>query len=131
LLVEKTLDVDLVVGAYVGILGETGLRMTEGLELEWEHVLKAQKQLVVKASKNYKVRHVPLSEYALEFFDILPKIEGNPFVFVRTSTMERLRHQGRSFMRVEKLPSWSGLAFVICATTGLPSGSSTASIFGP
>jgi integrase len=79
----------------------------EGLELEWQHVRTAQKQLIVKASKNYKVRHVPLSEYALELFDILPKIEGNPFVFVRTSTMERLRaprkelYAGRKAAKVE------------------------------
>jgi hypothetical protein len=31
LIVEKTLEVDYTVGAYVGILGETGLRMEEGM----------------------------------------------------------------------------------------------------
>jgi integrase len=91
LLVEKTLAVDPVVGAYVGVLGETGLRMTEGLNLKWEHVRLSSKQLTVEASKNYKVRHVPLSDYAIELFDSLPRIDGNPYVFVRLSTMERLR----------------------------------------
>ena len=91
LLVEKTLEVDPVVGAYVGILGETGLRMTEGLELKWEHVRIGHKQLTVEASKNYKVRHVPLSDYAIELIEGLPRVIGNPYVFVRLSTMQRLR----------------------------------------
>src|SRR5262245_5684174 len=65
--------------------------MTEGLGLKWEHIRLGMKQLTVDASKNYKVRHVPLSEYAIEIFESLPRFEGNPYVFVRLSTMRRLR----------------------------------------
>jgi len=91
LLVTKTLAVDPVVGAYVGILGETGLRMTEGLMLKWDHVHLARRQVTVEASKNYKVRHIPLSEFAIELFQSLPRVISNPYAFVRLSTMERLR----------------------------------------
>jgi len=97
LIVEKTLEVDPVVGAYVGILAETGLRMTEGLELKWEHVNLGRRQLTVEASKNYKPRRVPISDYAAELFQSLPRILGNPHVFVRLSTMDRLRAPRKEF----------------------------------
>ena len=81
--------------------------MTEGMELEWAQVLTGQKQLVVKSSKNYKVRHVPLSEYALELFATLPRIGGITHVFVRPSTMQPLRaprkelYDGRKAAKLE------------------------------
>ena len=96
-MVAKTLEADIVVGAYVGILGETGLRMTEGLELKWEHVRTGQKQLTVEASKNYRVRHVPLSDYALDLLRMLPRFIGNPYVFVRVSTKKQLRAPRKEF----------------------------------
>jgi integrase len=37
-LVQKVMDENLIIGCYVGLLGETGLRKTEGLKLKWEHV---------------------------------------------------------------------------------------------
>lgn len=89
--VEEVLKADPVVGAYVGILGETGLRMTEGLGLEWSEVRIGQKQLTVSASKDYRVRYVPLSAYAIELLRTLPRIMDLPQVFVRMDTMQPLK----------------------------------------
>ncbi|PYR94270.1 MAG: hypothetical protein DMG19_00515 [Acidobacteria bacterium] len=55
------LDVDYVVGAYVGVLAETVLRMTEGL-FSMGLVNLNQRMLTV----NYKAQHIPLSDYAIE-----------------------------------------------------------------
>jgi integrase len=62
LIVEKTLAIDYTVGAYVGILGETGLRMDEGMNLKRELFNVKRKKLTLEASKNYKTREVPLSD---------------------------------------------------------------------
>jgi integrase len=97
LIVEKTLEVDSTVGAYVGILGETGLRMEEGMNLKRELFNVKRRKLTVEASKNYKTREVPLSDFAIELFSGLPVIVGNPYVFVRLSTMGRLRAPRKEF----------------------------------
>ena len=97
LIVEKTLEVDYTVGAYVGILGETGLRMEEGMNLKRELFNVKRRKLTVEASKNYKTREVPLSDYAIELFSGLPVIVGNPYLFVRLSTMGRLRAPRKEF----------------------------------
>lgn len=65
-LVQRVMDENLVIGCYVGLLGETGLRKTEGLKLKWDYVDTQCRILTVEASKNGKTRHVPLSDYALE-----------------------------------------------------------------
>jgi integrase len=90
-LVEAVMAKDPIIGAYVGILGETGLRMTEGLELEWENVLIGQEQLIVKASKNYKVRYVSLSEYAIQLLRSVPRVIDCPNIFIPVGTKERWR----------------------------------------
>jgi len=61
-----------VIGCYVGVLGETALRMTEGLKLKWKFVNLGERNLTVEASKNYKTRHLPLSDYAIELLRSLP-----------------------------------------------------------
>jgi len=58
-LVEAVMLHDPVIGAYCGILGETGLRMMEGLRLKWEHISIPHRNLTVQASKNYKTREIP------------------------------------------------------------------------
>lgn len=96
-LVACTMIVDAVVGGYVGILGETAMRMEEGLNLQWEHVDITNRLLTVAASKNGKVRHVALSDFALELLRNQPRVINSPFVFVRLSTMERLRAPRKEF----------------------------------
>jgi integrase len=90
-LVSAVHDENHVVGCYVGVLGETALRMTEGLLLKWDFVNLEQGILTVEASKNYRARHIPLSDYAIELLRSLPRVVGCPFVFVRLESMDRWR----------------------------------------
>ena len=95
----------------MGILGETDLRMEEGMNLKRELFNVKRKKLTVEASKNYKTREVPLSDYAIELFSGLPVIVGNPYVFVRLTTMERLRAPRKEFEagKAAANVTWPGL----------------------
>ena len=46
-LVQKVTDESLIVGSYVSLLGETGLRKSEGLKLKWDYVGTARRTLTV------------------------------------------------------------------------------------
>jgi integrase len=90
-LVQRVMDENVVIGCYVGLLGETGLRKTEGLNLKWDYVDKDRRVLTVAASKSGRTRRVPLSDYALELLAKLPRIDGCPFVFVWSDTNQPVR----------------------------------------
>jgi integrase len=78
----------LVSQAYVAILGETGLRMTEGFTLKWELVDLKNRLLTVEKTKGGKARTIPsLSDYAMEWLELLPK--DSPYVFTCPSTGTR------------------------------------------
>src|SRR6266478_2556170 len=96
-LVQKVMDENLIIGCYVGLLGETGLRKTEGLKLKWDYVDTRSRTVTVEASKNGKTRHVPLSDYALELLGQLPRIDACPFVFVWPATNLPVRDPRHSF----------------------------------
>lgn len=90
-LVSGVMEENLVIGCYVGLLGETGLRKTEGLKLKWEYIDTDRRVLTVEASKNGKTRRIPLSNYALELLSKLSRFDGCPFVFVWPDTKEKVR----------------------------------------
>lgn len=98
-LVAAVLKQDPAVGAYVGILGETGLRMEEGLGVKWDHVNLADRILTVPGTntKNGQSRHIPLSDYAIELLNGLPRVIGQPWVFVRQTTWRQLRAPRKEF----------------------------------
>ena len=90
-LINAVLAKNHVIGCYVGVLGETALRMTEGLLLKWKFVNLGERNLTVEASKNYKTRHVPLSDYAIELLRSLPRVIGCEYVFALALTKDRWR----------------------------------------
>ena len=86
-LVKCVAEVDLVVGAFVAILGETALRLSEGLRLKWYDLdLKERILTVSSESKSGKVRYVPLTDFALEWLQAIPRTVGVDWVFLRTRT---------------------------------------------
>jgi len=89
-MVDETMRICEVVGAFLGFLGETGLRQEEGMLVKRELVDIRQEVLTIEASKNYKTRQVPLSAYAIELVRGLTPVVGDPHVFVRLDTMNRL-----------------------------------------
>ena len=70
-----------VVGAYIAVLGETGLRKSEGLRLEWEDIDWNRQMLTVTKSKTGHPRNVPLSNYAIEWLQGLTRWVNSPWVF--------------------------------------------------
>jgi integrase len=109
-LVQKVMDENLVIGCYVGLLGETGLRKSEGLKLKWDYVDIGRRMLTVEVSKNGRTRQVPLSDYALELWGRVPKTEKSPFVFLWPATKQPVRDPRHAFFdgRVRAGLEWVG-----------------------
>jgi len=102
LLVAKVGEVDPVVGVYVAILGETGLRKAEGLRLKWGHIDFGQRMVTVEHSKSKRPRYVPLSGHAIEQLQTLIRYIEVPYVFVNPSTGLRLRDPRGPFEKGKK-----------------------------
>ena len=80
---------DLGVGALTAFLGETGLRKSEGLRLEWSHIDLGNRIVSVGNTKSGRVRHVPLTQYALQWLSRLVRVIGQPRVFLRSDGKPR------------------------------------------
>jgi integrase len=85
-LVEHVAANDLTIGAFTAVLGETGLRLGEGLRLQWGDLDLGDGRLTVGESKSGKVRHVPLTPYAVEWLRNVERVVGMPWVWMRTRT---------------------------------------------
>lgn len=102
LLVQCAAELDPVIGAFVAILGETGLRLSEALRLKWTHLdLKQRLLTVTSESKSGKIRHVPLSDFAITYLQSLPRTVGIEWVFLRTRT-ERWKQPRPLFFKARK-----------------------------
>jgi integrase len=110
-LVEAVLHKNHVIGCYVGVLGETALRMTEGLLLKWKFVNLGERTLTVEASKNYKTRYVPLSDYAIELLRSIPRVIGCEYVFAKASTKDRWRDPRGPFYAGRKAAGMEWVGF--------------------
>ena len=75
-LVEAVAEVDPTIGAYVAVLGETGLRKSEGLNLKWVNVNVQERILAVENTKSGKPRYIPLSDFALQWLNSLVRVIG-------------------------------------------------------
>ena len=84
-LVEAVAEEDPVIGVYTVILGEIGMRKSEGLRMRWDHIHKAgpdQHLVMIGKTKGGKVRSVPLSDLALKWLNKLVRFIDVPEVFV-------------------------------------------------
>ena len=106
-LVESVAEVDPVIGAYAALLGETGLRKSEGLNLKWEHVNRQQRLVAVEKTKSRKARYVPLSDFALNWLDASPA-HRMPLRLHSTGSKEAVERCPWSF-REGKEGGWPGL----------------------
>ena len=80
-----------VIAAYAAILGETGLRKQEGLNLTWDQINLDQRILSVQYTKSGRPRYIPLSDFAIGWLESLVRLVGCPYVFVRPATGDRRR----------------------------------------
>ena len=87
--------------AYIKILLLTGVRRSEGLGMKWEHLqLGGSKPMwYVPHTKSGKSRYVILNPMALEILDALPKVQGNPYVFVGKVQGQPTQNPMKAFKR--------------------------------
>ncbi len=96
-LVASVSEISPVVGAFVAILGETAIRKSEGLHLQWNNVDLDNMIISLDHTKNGKIRHVPLSRFALETFISLPKSSSCPYVFYNHRMRNRWKEPRETF----------------------------------
>jgi len=90
------------IAAMTAVIGETGIRKGEALTLERDHVNLSERFLTVGRTKNRKVRHIPLSDFAIEWIQRLVHHIDCPYVFVRPSTGKRWINPEKAFKRGAK-----------------------------
>jgi integrase len=95
-------DENIFAAAYIKILLLTGVRRSEGLGLKWEHLqLGGSKPMwYVPHTKSGKSRYVILNPMALKILEALPKIQGNPYVFVGKVTGNPIQNPMKAFKRI-------------------------------
>jgi len=84
-LIEAVAGHDQTIGVYVVLLGESGMRKSEGLRLEWSHIHRTGADnwsVLIGRAKSGKVRSVPLSELARQWLARLVRFANIPQVFV-------------------------------------------------
>ncbi len=84
-LIQAVAEEDLVIGVYTVVLGETGMRKSEGLRMQPKHIHKTgpgQHVVMIGKTKGGKVRSVPLSNLAMEWLSKLVRFMDIPYVFV-------------------------------------------------
>ena len=88
--------------AYIKILLLTGVRRSEGLGMKWEHLqLDGSKPMwYVPHTKSGKSRYVILNPMAIEILEALPKIQGNPYVFVGKVPGNAIQNPIKAFKRI-------------------------------
>jgi integrase len=108
-LIRAVSSVDHTIGVYVALLGETGLRKSEGLNLKWELVNFQQRILSVEETKSGKARYVPLSDFAIAQLQSLVRMIDVPYVFVQLDARKPWRDPRGPF---EKGKTLAGLDWV-------------------
>ena len=111
---------DPVVGVYAVILGETGMRKSEGLRLKWADI--HDRMLAIGKTKSGKVRSVPLSDLALDWLNKLIRFIDIPmYSSIRRNTSLGRVHAG--LLKEEgRRPVSNGSAFRISVISGPLSG---------
>ena len=87
------------IAALVAVMGETGIRKSEALFLEWDSISVLARILSVGRTKNQRVRHIPLSEFALDWLQRLVRHLHSPYVFVSSQTNQRWVNPEKAFKR--------------------------------
>ena len=95
-------DENIFAAAYIKILLLTGVRRSEGLGMKWEHLqLGGSKPMwYVPHTKSGKSRYVILNPMALKIIEALPKVQGNPYVFVGKVTGNPIQNPMKAFKRI-------------------------------
>jgi integrase len=84
-----------------------GCRKSEALKLQWTDIEDDGKQARVtfRDTKNSDDRALPLSNYAAKLLRSLPRVDGNPYVFVGRVRGERIKYTSKAWIRIRKAAS--------------------------
>src|SRR2546430_10534529 len=84
--IAALLDIDVAVGVYAGVMGETAIRSEEGLRLTWRCLDLNARIVTVPAeiSKTKKTRHIPMSDFCKDLLGLLTRVTEDPHCFIRT-----------------------------------------------
>jgi len=100
--------------ALVAVLGETAMRRSEALGLQWSQVDLRARKVVIEHTKGRKVRTVPLSDFAIEKLRQVVRIVGNPNAFVYSSGAhagQRIRKPYRAFRKAAEAVNLGWVTF--------------------
>jgi len=99
------------IAVMVVLMGETAMRRGEALQLEWDRINLRDNVIGLQHTKNGKVRHVPLSDYAFDWVQKLVRYVGCPFVFVNPRTGQRWKSPEKAFQRGRKTAGLTWVGF--------------------
>ena len=101
---------DPAIGAMVTVIGETGLRRSEAINLEWKHVDMRNSRITVEKTKGKKVRYIPISSYALEKLHALARFV-DPYVFCHQLTGKHWVSPDKAFRQGRKVAKLGWITF--------------------
>jgi integrase/recombinase XerD len=101
---------DPAIATMVAIMGETGMRRSEVIDLEWRHVDLRNSRMTVEKTKGKKVRYIPLSEYAMEKLRGLSRFT-RPYVFCHQITGKRWKSPDKAFRQARKVVGMEWVTF--------------------
>jgi len=104
LFVAALLDIDLAVGVYAGVMGETAVRSEEGLRLTWRCLDIGARMVTVPAeiAKTKKTRHIPMSDFCKDLLGMLPRVTDDPHCFIRTLTLKPVKDSRGAFRKARE-----------------------------
>ncbi|MCW8195723.1 site-specific integrase [Proteobacteria bacterium 005FR1] len=88
------------IGGFVALLAITGCRNSEIRTAKWANLNLPERSLFVPYTKNGKGRVVYLSDLAIDILDNVPKVPGNPYIFVGRKPGRPLSNCRKSFRRL-------------------------------
>jgi integrase len=102
--IAALLDIDLAVGVYAGVMGETAVRTEEGLRLTWRCLDTGAGMVNVPAeiAKTKKTRHIPMSDFCRDLIGMLSRVADHPEVFIRTSTLKPVKDTRAAFSKARE-----------------------------
>jgi integrase len=80
----------------------TGARREEGLQAKWCDINLSRCEWFIPQTKNGSSRHVPLNPAAVALLKRVPRVGGNPYVFVGKLPGRPLKNPTKAFRRVLK-----------------------------
>ena len=94
---------DLYIRALFRFVLATGCRKSEALRLEWTDITTGKLPAVTfRNTKAGGDRKVPLSKYALALLEGLPRLDGNPHVFIGRIGNGNLQYVNKAWERIRK-----------------------------